>query len=175
MTSPSALRPERNATTPIAPDSIRSCPNVPSTQYLKNRISKRTRDAKNMTCAIRASAMAVYHESKSADANTSCSKVSPLQGKTIELGGKDVGTRMKNMGSPARTAAVNNKLNPLFGSFWGALKVCVISGLGCHRSGGSGFDGEASPVIGLTVAKANFNGLDSPNEAMTRDSCNESA
>lgn len=86
-----------------------------------------------------------------------------------------MGTRIKNVGSPARTAAVNNRLNPLFGSFWGTLKVCVISGLGCHRSGGSGFDGEASPVIGLTFANVNLNGMDSPNEAMTRDSWSESA
>ena len=100
-------------------------------------------------------------------------KLAPLT-QNLLYKAKVVGTRRKNTGSPARTAAVNKRLNPLFGSFWGALKVCVISGLGCHRSGESGFDGEASLVMGLTVANVNFNGLDSPNEAMTRDNCNES-
>lgn len=51
----------------------------------------------------------------------------------------------------------------------------MISGLGCHRSGESGFEGEASFVMGLRVAKGNFNGVDSPKEARMRDSCRESA
>lgn len=72
------------------------------------------------------------------------------------------------------TAPVNNKLNPLLGSFWGVLKVCVISGLGCHRSGGSGLGGDASLVSGFRLAKRNLRGVESPKEAMRRDNCRES-
>jgi hypothetical protein len=43
----------------------------------------------------------------------------------------------------------------------------VISGFGPHRSGASGFAGEASFVTGRIVAKKLFRGFDSPNDAIT--------
>lgn len=57
------------------------------------------------------------------------------------------------MGNPAATASAKIALNTLLGSFCGCLNVCVISGLGPHRSGGCGFVGEESFMMGLTDAK----------------------
>lgn len=44
----------------------------------------------------------------------------------------------------------------------------MISGLGPHRSEGDGFAGDASLVIGVTVARSIFKGVESPNDAMTK-------
>ena len=72
--------------------------------------------------------MAVPREETSADASPSY--ISPnFEGDT----------KTKNTGREARTPRWNMALNALLGSFWGSRNVCVISGLGPHRSGVDGF------------------------------------
>jgi hypothetical protein len=72
---------------------------------------------------------------------------------------------MEKNSSPPITANAKIKLKATLGNFSGCLKVCVISGLGTHRSGRSGFDVEESFPRGCIVANCNLRGFDSPNEA----------
>ena len=68
ITSPNARLPERNATIAIPAVSNKICPNVPLTQYLKNRISKHSNDVKNTVWAIGAFDNAVLNEEIFTDA-----------------------------------------------------------------------------------------------------------